>query len=111
MDWFLWGLPLEEAWAMEMKAATTLAEMVEALECAILTLEVCLPVQRRSYPNTKRSLPQPPSDNLASEPPVLLSWTNPCPLSLSQPLLHLLGTPGWQAGHLRRKLRLGTEGG
>lgn len=57
MDWWLWELPLEEARDMGMKATTTTAEKEEALKCTLLILEVCWPIQRQSYPDTKNSPP------------------------------------------------------
>lgn len=53
MDRFLEGLTPEEARTMGMKTATTPVEMIEVLENALSTLEVCRPIQRRSYSDAK----------------------------------------------------------
>lgn len=47
MDHFMQGLPPEETQAVGMRAPTTSAEIVEALECAIVTLEMSLSAARK----------------------------------------------------------------
>lgn len=68
MDRFLWGLPPEEAWSVGMRAPTTTAETVEALECALVMLEISHPATRKKAPPRLAWAALPPMAGLAGCP-------------------------------------------
>lgn len=54
MDRFLRGLPPEDPRAMVMSTPTTPAVMMEALECALMTLEISHPAAQKSPPEMRQ---------------------------------------------------------
>lgn len=73
---------------MGLKVPSTLAKIVDDLECTLATLEIHRPVSRKSYSDAKQHPLQPTWANTSQccpdhQPHTPIYWTSPCLLNLS----------------------------